>query len=148
MSHLRRRAASRRHGQFDDANDACFIVRDHDGHALAYVYFENEAGQRTAANLLTQRRSAAPEVNDPFIVRDHNGHALAYVYFENEAGQRTAANLLTRDEARRRRSTIRSSSCTGPRRHRDPATLRDYSSVLKNQALANRVVDLTPKSLR
>jgi pimeloyl-ACP methyl ester carboxylesterase len=65
---LRRRAASRRHGRFDDANDACFIVRDHNGHALAYVYFENEAGQRTAANLLTQRRSAAPEVNDPIIV--------------------------------------------------------------------------------
>ena len=54
------------------------------------------------------------EANDAcFIVRDHNGHALAYVYFENEAGQRTAANLLTRDETRRRRSTIRSSSCTG-----------------------------------
>jgi hypothetical protein len=68
VSHLRRRAASRRHGRFDDANDACFIVRDHNGHALAYVYFENEAGQRTAANLLTQRRSAAPEVNDPIIV--------------------------------------------------------------------------------
>jgi hypothetical protein len=69
VSHLRRRAASRRHGRFDDANDACFIVRDHNGHALAYVYFENEAGQRTAANLLTQRRSAAPEVNDPIIGR-------------------------------------------------------------------------------
>jgi hypothetical protein len=68
VSHLRRRAASRRHGRFDDANDACFIVRDHNGHALAYVYFENEAGQRTAANLLTQRRNAAPEVNDPIIV--------------------------------------------------------------------------------
>jgi hypothetical protein len=26
----------------DEANDACFIVRDHNGHALAYVYFENE----------------------------------------------------------------------------------------------------------
>ena len=39
-----------------------------DGHALAYAYFENEAGQRTAANLLTQRRGAAPEVNDPIIV--------------------------------------------------------------------------------
>jgi hypothetical protein len=35
VSHLRRRAASRRHGRFDDANDACFIVRDHNGHALA-----------------------------------------------------------------------------------------------------------------
>jgi hypothetical protein len=43
--------------------DACFIVRDHDGHALAYVYYENEPVRRTAANLLTHdeaRRIAAP----------------------------------------------------------------------------------------
>jgi hypothetical protein len=43
-------------------NDACFIVRDHNGQAFAYVYFENEPGRRTAANLLTRdeaRRIAA-----------------------------------------------------------------------------------------
>jgi hypothetical protein len=38
----------------EDANDACFIVRDHNGLALAYVYYENEPGRRTAANLLTR----------------------------------------------------------------------------------------------
>ncbi len=44
----------------DEANDACFIVKDHNGHALAYVYFELEPGRRTAANLLTdQGRSPA-----------------------------------------------------------------------------------------
>jgi hypothetical protein len=37
----------------DEANDACFIVRDHNGQALAYVYFEDEPGRRSAANLLT-----------------------------------------------------------------------------------------------
>ena len=26
----------------DEANDACFIVKDHNGHAPAYVYFEKE----------------------------------------------------------------------------------------------------------
>jgi len=35
-------------------NGACFIVRDHAGQALAYVYFENEPGRRAAANLLTR----------------------------------------------------------------------------------------------
>ena len=29
---------------------ACFIVRDHDKQALAYVYYENEPGRRTTAN--------------------------------------------------------------------------------------------------
>jgi hypothetical protein len=46
----------------EDKNDACFIVRDHNGQALAYVYYENEPGRRTAANLLTHdeaRRIAA-----------------------------------------------------------------------------------------
>jgi hypothetical protein len=36
-----------------DDNGAAFIVRDASGHALAYVYYEQEAGRRAAANLLT-----------------------------------------------------------------------------------------------
>src|SRR5215471_16338588 len=34
--------------------DACFVVRDHDGQQLAYVYFEDEPGRRSAAKLLTK----------------------------------------------------------------------------------------------
>ena len=37
-----------------EATDACFIVRDHNGQALAYVHFEDESGRRSAAHLLTR----------------------------------------------------------------------------------------------
>ena len=42
--------------------EACFIVRDSNGQQLAYVYFEEEPGRRSAAKLLTKdeaRRIAA-----------------------------------------------------------------------------------------
>jgi hypothetical protein len=42
--------------------DACFVVRDHNGQQLAYVYFEDEPGRRSAAKLLSKdeaRRIAA-----------------------------------------------------------------------------------------
>ena len=45
-----------------EETDACFIVRDTNGQALAYVYCEEEPGRRAAAYLLTRdeaRRIAA-----------------------------------------------------------------------------------------
>jgi hypothetical protein len=38
----------------EEYNDACFIVRDDNGQALAYVYFEDEPGRRSAAKLLSK----------------------------------------------------------------------------------------------
>ena len=37
----------------EEANNACFIVRDKTGQALGYFYFEEEPGRRFAAKLLT-----------------------------------------------------------------------------------------------
>jgi hypothetical protein len=45
-----------------EETDACFIVKDHTGHSLAYVYFEEEPGRRAATRLMTRdeaRRTAA-----------------------------------------------------------------------------------------
>jgi hypothetical protein len=42
--------------------DACLVVRDYNGQQLAYVYFEDEPGRRSAAKLLSKdeaRRIAA-----------------------------------------------------------------------------------------
>jgi hypothetical protein len=33
----------------EEHDQSCFIVRDNNGMALAYVYFETDAGRRTAA---------------------------------------------------------------------------------------------------
>jgi hypothetical protein len=45
-----------------EANGACFVVKDANGFAMSYVYYESEPGRRTAANLMTKdeaRRIAA-----------------------------------------------------------------------------------------
>jgi hypothetical protein len=48
--------------------DACFVMRDHKEQTLAYVYFEDEPGRRSAAKLLTRneaRRIAANIAKSP-----------------------------------------------------------------------------------
>jgi hypothetical protein len=37
-----------------EESEACFIVRDANGQALAYVYFDEEPGRRSAAKLPTR----------------------------------------------------------------------------------------------
>ena len=54
-----------------EETDACFIIRDGDRQALAYVYCEDEPGRRTAAKLLTRdeaRRIAANIAKLPELV--------------------------------------------------------------------------------
>ena len=42
-----------------EETEACFIVKDSTGRALAYVYYEEEPGRRVSANLLTKDEAAA-----------------------------------------------------------------------------------------
>jgi endo-1,4-beta-D-glucanase Y len=47
----------------EEHNNACFIVKDATGQALAYVYFEEEPGRRSAAKLLSKDEARRIAVN-------------------------------------------------------------------------------------
>jgi hypothetical protein len=44
-------------------NGSCFIVRDANGQALSYVYYETEPGRREAADLLTRDEARRIAIN-------------------------------------------------------------------------------------
>jgi hypothetical protein len=48
---------------FEDHNNACFIVKDANGANIAYVYYEEEKGRRTTANLMPKDKARGIAVN-------------------------------------------------------------------------------------
>jgi endo-1,4-beta-D-glucanase Y len=74
----------------EEANNACFIVKDANGFAVSYVYFESEPGRRAAANLMTKdeaRRIAAGIARLPELLRAEqpDANALKAVYSSVDA---------------------------------------------------------------
>jgi hypothetical protein len=63
-----------------EEQDACFVVRDRGGQALAYLYFEEEPGRRSAAKMPTPDEAhsfsaSALEANLPKRRGAWSGHA-------------------------------------------------------------------------
>jgi len=75
----------------EEHNNACFIVKDAAGQALAYFYFEKEPGRRSAAKLLTRDdahscRWVAPQFEIPSTC------TLTNAVFRQRVRDPTAAN--------------------------------------------------------
>jgi len=58
----------------EEINKAAFVVRDNNGTALAYVYFEEEPGRRTAAGLLSRDEARRIAVTNTALVSEQDSN--------------------------------------------------------------------------
>jgi hypothetical protein len=68
---------------FEEADNACFVVKDASGFTVSCVYFEEEPGRRAAANLMTKDevlRIAAGIARLPELLRADQPDANALVH--------------------------------------------------------------------
>jgi hypothetical protein len=75
----------------------CFIVSDHTGQALAFVYFEDEPGRRAAASLLTRdeaRRIAAGIARLRELLRAEQPDAMRWFRGDEDGGLLQACKML------------------------------------------------------
>ena len=85
-----------------EEQEACFVVRDHDGQQLACAYFEDEPGRRSAAKLLTKDETR--QIVATFLTTvQYMGYRRRPVSC-NRAGSRSVCSILHQRDLCRARS--------------------------------------------
>ena len=80
-------------------NGSCFIVKDKNGQAFAYVYYEEEPGRRSAARLLTRDEARRIAVNIAKLPQQFREDRVMSeeISFLDAAGKPVSGRFVVRD---------------------------------------------------